>query len=313
MNAVIGGAELGLSNNIYEYRSRMGLSQGDLADRMDISRQSISKWENGSAVPELDKLVKLSELFEITLDELVHGDGPKQEEAAPADKSQSEPASASSIIAPNAAPDHNARSTTQLVIGALLIVIGAVSTYLFTSIPLFAGIGCIASKKIPVLASIWGLFLGFDLWFRSANGNHWRTIRMTSIWSPERNLTILWIAWALFTVGIALIVITAIVLARKNKYPLPINKDGTADVKRIVIFIVVLVIVYIMLFRIPYLKIFGVDIYGEITWAMSAKITFTQYGVDTVAVILFTAWLARAFSWLSQLIRRKKQKNDPAV
>ncbi len=46
---------------------------------LDVSRQSISKWENNSAVPELDKLVKLSEIFEISLDMLVKGEEFKNE------------------------------------------------------------------------------------------------------------------------------------------------------------------------------------------------------------------------------------------
>ena len=49
------------------------MSQLELAEALDVSRQSISKWETGAAVPELDKLVKLSDVFGITLDELVRG------------------------------------------------------------------------------------------------------------------------------------------------------------------------------------------------------------------------------------------------
>ena len=41
---------------------------------MEVSRQSISKWENNSAVPELEKIIKLSEIFEVSLDELVKGE-----------------------------------------------------------------------------------------------------------------------------------------------------------------------------------------------------------------------------------------------
>ena len=47
------------------------MSQLDLADALEVSRQSVSKWETGAAVPELDKLVKMSTLFGITLDQLV--------------------------------------------------------------------------------------------------------------------------------------------------------------------------------------------------------------------------------------------------
>lgn len=65
---------MNLGERIYELRSRAGLSQGELADSLGVSRQAVSKWENNSAVPELDKLLKMSELFGISLDGLVKGD-----------------------------------------------------------------------------------------------------------------------------------------------------------------------------------------------------------------------------------------------
>ena len=60
-----------LNEKIYEYRKLNIWSQEELADKLDVSRQTISKWEVGKAVPELDKLIKLAELFNITVDELV--------------------------------------------------------------------------------------------------------------------------------------------------------------------------------------------------------------------------------------------------
>lgn len=67
---------MNLGESIYKYRTQKNMSQGDLADALDVSRQSVSKWENNSAVPELDKLIKMRELFEISLDELVSGKPP---------------------------------------------------------------------------------------------------------------------------------------------------------------------------------------------------------------------------------------------
>lgn len=64
---------MNLGENIYRLRTQRNMSQGDFADAMEVSRQSVSKWENNSAVPELDKLVKMAEVFGITLDELVTG------------------------------------------------------------------------------------------------------------------------------------------------------------------------------------------------------------------------------------------------
>lgn len=62
-----------LGQNISRLRTEQGLSQGDLAEALDVSRQSISKWETDASIPELEKLLRLSELFHITLDELVKG------------------------------------------------------------------------------------------------------------------------------------------------------------------------------------------------------------------------------------------------
>ncbi len=61
---------MNLGENIYRLRTERNLSQGDLAEALDVSRQSVSKWENNAAVPELDKLIRLSQIFGITLDEL---------------------------------------------------------------------------------------------------------------------------------------------------------------------------------------------------------------------------------------------------
>ena len=65
-----------LGERIYQYRTERGLSQLEVAERLDVSRQSVSKWETDGAVPDLDKLVKLSGLFGVTMDELVKGEGP---------------------------------------------------------------------------------------------------------------------------------------------------------------------------------------------------------------------------------------------
>ena len=64
---------MNLGENIYQYRTAINLSQTNLADALEVSRQSVSKWENNSATPELDKLVKMAQLFEVSLDELVFG------------------------------------------------------------------------------------------------------------------------------------------------------------------------------------------------------------------------------------------------
>lgn len=68
-----------LGKNIYDLRTAKNLSQGDLADLLDVSRQSVSKWETDAAIPDLDKLMKMCDVFEITLDELT-GRTPQEKE-----------------------------------------------------------------------------------------------------------------------------------------------------------------------------------------------------------------------------------------
>lgn len=59
------------SEKLIALRRQAGCSQEQLADRLGVTRQSVSKWESGSAMPELPKLIALSELFSVSIDYLV--------------------------------------------------------------------------------------------------------------------------------------------------------------------------------------------------------------------------------------------------
>lgn len=68
------------NNKLYELRKQKGLSQEELANRLNVSRQTISKWEVGESTPDMEKLAAISELFDISLDELVLDKAAKKEE-----------------------------------------------------------------------------------------------------------------------------------------------------------------------------------------------------------------------------------------
>ena len=70
------------NNKLYELRKQKGLSQEELANRLNVSRQRVSKWEVGESSPDMEKLVAISELFDISLDELVLDKAVKKEEAS---------------------------------------------------------------------------------------------------------------------------------------------------------------------------------------------------------------------------------------
>lgn len=65
---------MSLGNNICYLRKQKKLTQEQLADRMHVTRQTVSRWESDEVVPELDRLVELSELFACKLDALVKED-----------------------------------------------------------------------------------------------------------------------------------------------------------------------------------------------------------------------------------------------
>lgn len=59
------------NEKLLDLRKKKGLSQEDLGGSLNVSRQTISKWEGGQSYPDFEKLILLSEFFDITLDELM--------------------------------------------------------------------------------------------------------------------------------------------------------------------------------------------------------------------------------------------------
>lgn len=69
-----------LGKQIRKYRSEMQLSQEELAEKVFVSRQTISNWENDKNYPDIKSLVLLSDIFGVSLDNLVKGDMEKMKE-----------------------------------------------------------------------------------------------------------------------------------------------------------------------------------------------------------------------------------------
>ncbi len=103
-----------LSEKIYTLRRKNGLSQEQLAEKIGVSRQAISKWEGGLSTPEVDKLRALSECFQITIDELTE----TQATSVPNDAKKEH-------------KDSVPRGTGESKIGLVLCFIGAICLILF--------------------------------------------------------------------------------------------------------------------------------------------------------------------------------------
>ena len=106
-----------LGERIAYYRGALGLSQGELAEKLGVSRQAVSKWETDAGLPDLDRLIALSGLYNITLDELVKGVAPSP---APADGAQA------AAFPPEASPAaaEKPASGGQKTVGYILLGVG---------------------------------------------------------------------------------------------------------------------------------------------------------------------------------------------
>ena len=64
---------MNIADRIQYLRKQKGLSQEELADKIGVSRQAVSKWESEQSTPDLDKIIVMSELFEVTTDYILKG------------------------------------------------------------------------------------------------------------------------------------------------------------------------------------------------------------------------------------------------
>ena len=174
-----------LGQNICRLRTEQGLSQGDLADALDVSRQSISKWETDASIPELEKLLRLSELFHITLDELVKGPDGSVETPPPAPEPPTAEAPAQDPEAELLrALDRGVNRTVGWVLlgfGALLTLLLAVLgdglAGLLLASPLFlCGVICLTAKRRAGLWCAWACGLLGLVWLRATTGIGWTDI-----------------------------------------------------------------------------------------------------------------------------------------
>ena len=189
-----------LGERIHTLRTARGLSQGDVAEALDVSRQSVSKWETESSVPELEKLLGLSSLFGVTLDELVRGEAvPPAAAAAP---SQSAPASS--------APQPAQRGARTLI-GVLL----------FASPFLLCGILCLLIRKHTGLWCAWAVFTCVSAYLYFATGITWRLLLMIPYYTASMNYARLVIAIVHLLLTLVLILVT---VRRFSGRPLPTTR-----------------------------------------------------------------------------------------
>lgn len=145
-----------LAEKIFSLRTARSMSQDDLAEKLEVSRQSVSKWETGQSTPDLDKIIRLSDLFGVTVDELV-----REGEAPPPESSQPQEMPQPQVIYVHQKRERTGTQTAGVVLavaGAILAVIGLISVALLI-LPALAliilSLPLILAKKHPWLVAGW--------------------------------------------------------------------------------------------------------------------------------------------------------------
>lgn len=206
---------------ICRLRMARGLSQEELAAELQVSRQSVSKWETGSSVPELDKLLRLSEVFGVTLDELVKGapipDGGGVEETAADGRTAegTEPSAAST--AARRGPDGIQRIVGAVLLGfavlfgMLLPLLGVdIAAGLLAAQPfLLCGLVCLLVRRRAGLWCGWIWCALTGVYLRCATGISWTLVFRTIGYQPEWNYVRLAVAWAML-VALALLLVSTL-------------------------------------------------------------------------------------------------------
>jgi transcriptional regulator with XRE-family HTH domain len=196
---------MNIGEKIYHYRIENKMSQGDLANALDVSRQSVSKWETNTSVPELSKLIRMSELFGISIDELVRGDNAKE-----------------ITIENQTSEQYNYKSAlpARKIVGLIILCTGIILFFILLllsdlivatilSSPLFiCAVICLLVRRHPALFCCWTLYILVSTYIRYATG-----IRFWWIFSPwlyQHNLnTHAVIAWIMSLLLAILIIITS--------------------------------------------------------------------------------------------------------
>lgn len=139
-----------LADKIMNLRKQQGMSQEDLAHQLGISRQSVSKWESGASIPDLDKILKLSDLFGVSTDYLLKDELEEvtfsESNSTSDDNVDSEIVKSVSIEEANAFMSLYERVSKKIALGVMLCVLSPTFIILAGGLCSFAGMENTASE-----------------------------------------------------------------------------------------------------------------------------------------------------------------------
>ncbi len=135
------------SERLKNEREKRGWTQADLADKLHVSRQSVSKWETGKNYPSIEVIIALSDLFGITIDEMLRSDNDLKEKVIKDSKKLAHPKLKSFF-------------DSLFLLGVLLILIKIIilgsNLFFYTNITILDGLPKVISNFLPLVLMIIG-------------------------------------------------------------------------------------------------------------------------------------------------------------
>lgn len=305
--------EVTLGERIYKYRSARGLSQLELSELLDVSRQSISKWETDAAVPELSKLVKMAEIFDVSLDALVLG---KEDEAKEEAKVE-----APSPAAPIA--EIRERSRLKTGFGFCFLGVGILLSFLIlllagdflAALVIFVPFGvsaffCLKQFRHAALWCFESWFCWITAYFYYATGSHWNAWLPRLIFFSSFRFDIQIIISLFFFLLLVFFICMTVFAHRGEKFEFSKKKHVTlAVVTALAIPVKHLALWLLHVFWFNVVAGGDADYYARII-AMNyrALIPTLEFIVDLAFTVTFTACLVPTFYWIRRLVKEKKAK-----
>lgn len=284
---------MNLGETIYRLRTDKQMSQGELAEMLEVSRQSISKWENNSAVPELEKLIRLSEIFEVSLDELVKGEEKTKE--VPPTEARTEVV----YVKQKGFPPRKIAGTILfcmafLVTILLLVAGGGLAGLIFATPFIVCGIICFACDKNVGLWCVWAVYFLFDIFMSFATGINRANVLHSLRWTPEMNYMRLAFAWFL-VISLAVMIVITVLRFRKCH-----EADEKKIKKRLIIAWIVVAVLQGIAMVWPHTGIYSYILSNIISMGMVYRIMSILLGWARIIAIIV------AFVYTVQFLRRNK-------
>lgn len=125
-----------LADKIIDNRKKNGWSQEELAEKLGVSRQSVSKWEGAQSIPDMNKILQMSELFGVTTDYLLKDEIETlpDAESMPVDHGYQEEVRTVSMEEASAFLKHNEKSATSISTGVMLCILSPILLILLSGL-----------------------------------------------------------------------------------------------------------------------------------------------------------------------------------